>query len=506
MYKFFSQLGRSLLLPIAVLPIAGLLLGLGSAFTAESTIAMIPFLENWVVAFILNLMKLAGNAIFSNIALIFAIGVSVGFAKEDKGVAGLSSVVSFLIFQAVSVAMADALFGIEKMDTGVLGALVVGLTVAFLHNKYHMIELPQVLGFFSGSRFVPIVAGLAGLLLGCLFAAIWSFVFPVFVAAGEAIAQLGPFGSFLYGFLMRLLNALGLHHAIYPMFYYTELGGTEMVDGTLVSGAQNIYFAQLADPNHEGLFSYSTRFFVGRFPTIMFGIPAAALAMYLCLPKKNRPKYKGLYLSGGITSFVTGITEPIEYTFLFVAPWLYVVHAILDGFSFFFTDILAVRFANVFSGGCIEFILFGVFQTNECTHWIACFILGCIWAVLYFVVFTFCIRFFKVPIPGMLDEDDDGPIEDGKKALLNKPKSKELELEENCIEIIQCLGGAENLEMVSACATRLRVSVKDSLKVNEDGLKKTGALAIIHKKGGYQVVYGTKAELISSVINKIIGI
>lgn len=167
---------------------------------------------------------------------------------------------------------------------------------------------------------------------------------------------------------MRLLNALGLHHAIYPMFYYTELGGTELIDGTLVSGAQNIYFAQLADPNHEGLFSYSTRFFVGRFPTIMFGVPAAAIAMYLCLPKKNRPKYKGLYLSGGITSFVTGITEPIEYTFLFVAPWLYVVHAILDGFSFFFTDLLSVRFASVFSGGALEFLLFGVLQGNECTH------------------------------------------------------------------------------------------------------------------------------------------
>lgn len=502
MYKFFSQLGRALMLPIAVLPIAGLLLGIGSAFTADSTVAMMPFLQNDIVKAIFNLMKIAGNAVFANIALIFAIGIAVGFAKEDRGVAGLSSVISFLIFKAVSVSMGKDFFDIANLDTGVLGALAVGLTVAALHNKFHRIQLPQVLGFFSGNRFIPIVAGLAGILLGVIFAAIWSFVFPALVAAGEAIAKMGPVGSFFYGFFMRLLGALGLHHAIYPMFWYTELGGSEMVNGTMIVGAQNIYFAQMADPNHTGLYTYGTRFFAGRFPTMMFGVPAAALAMYLAIPKKNRPKYKGLYFSGGLTSFLTGITEPVEYTFLFVAPWLYFIHCVLDGLSFLVMDVLMVRIGNAFSGGFIEYLLFGVLQGNDRSNFVLVLIVGVVWALLYFVIFYFCVKKFKVPVPGMLDED--GPIETGKNALLGKTVSKEEKLHNQSLDIIKALGNAENIEVVSACATRLRVTVKEDEKVDTTALKKTGAIAVINKKGAIQAVYGTKADLLSTEINTIL--
>lgn len=504
MYKFFSQLGRALMLPISVLPIAGLLLGIGSAFSTDSAVAMFPFLSNDIVASILAIFKDAGSAVFTNIALIFAVGLAVGFSKEDKGVAGLSSVICFLIFKAVSQNIADVAFGIESMDTGVIGALAVGLSVAVLHNKYHKIQLPNVIGFFSGNRFIPILCGLAGIILGGIFALIWAFVYPALVAAGQAIASMGPIGSFFYGFFMRLLGALGLHHAIYPMFWYTELGGTEMVNGVMVSGAQNIYFAQMADPNFEGLYTYGTRFVAGRFPTIMFGIPAAAIAMYLALPKKNRPKYKGLYLSGGLTSFLTGITEPVEYTFLFVAPWLYLIHCVLDGLSFLVTDLLAVRIGNAFGAGVIEFGLFGIMQGDSRSHWIICVLIGLVWAVLYFVIFYFCVKKFKVPIPGMLDEDEDGPIVSGKEALLGKKVSKEEKLHDDCLNILEALGTKENISVVTACATRLRVTVKDDSKVNESALKKTGAIAVINKKGGIQAVYGTKAELISSEINKII--
>ena len=372
MYKILSRLGRSLMLPIAILPAAGLLLGIGSSFTSDGAVAMFPFLENSIVSGAFTIMKVAGNAVFANIAFIFAIGISVGFANEDKGTAGIAGGIAFLIFEATISGMIDIVYLDEVViiDTGVLGALVVGGTVAFLHNRYHKIQLPTALGFFGGSRFVPIISSLAAIIIGLIFFVIWPPVGVALQAAGEWIASIGAWGSFFYGFLMRLCGALGLHHVIYPMFWYTDLGGTEMVNGAMVSGAQNIYFAQMADPNFTGMYTYGTRFFAGRFATMMFGIPACALAMYHSIPKKNREASKSLYMSGALTSFLTGITEPVEYCFLFVAPWLYVIHAFLDGVSFFIADILCIRIGNAFSAGLIDFLLFGVFQGNEATNWI----------------------------------------------------------------------------------------------------------------------------------------
>ncbi|MDO5329359.1 MAG: PTS transporter subunit EIIC [Coriobacteriia bacterium] len=494
MYKFFSKLGRSLLLPIAVLPAAGLLLGLGSAFSDNNILRMLPILDNDFCLAVFGVMKSAGSIVFSNIALIFSIGIAVGFAKDKQGVAGLSSAISFLIFNAVLKYISSLVFPDATVDTGVLGAIVIGLTVSYLHNKFYKIKLPDALAFFGGSRFVPIVSSLAAIFWGVFFSFTWSYIFTGLLFVGQWISGLGIFGSFLYGFFMRLLNAVGLHHAIYPLFYYTELGGTEMVNGQLVSGAQNIFFAQMADPNFEGLYTSSLKYFSGRYPTIMFGVPAAALAIYFAIPKKNRQKFKGLYLSGGLSSFLTGVTEPIEYTFLFVAPWLYIIHAVLDGLSFMLTDLFAVRIGSVFSGGFIEFSLFGIVQTNEQTHWIVCVIIGLVWAVVYFVIFSFCIRKFKVAVPGMNDEDP-AAIEKGINAIRGKDSSIQL-------DIIKGLGGKENIKDVSACATRLRVSVADSSKVDSDALKKTGALAVINKGGGVQAVYGTKADLISTQVNE----
>lgn len=501
MFKKFSQVGRAMMLPIAILPAAGLLLGIGGALSNPSTVGAYPFLDQAWLQTILSIMSFAGNAVFANLPLIFTIGVAVGLAKGDKGTAGLAGGVAYVVFTATISGFLQ-LFSAEgaTIDTGVVGSIVVGSTVAFLHNRYRKIELPQFLGFFGGSRFIPIVSSLAAILLGSFFYLIWPPIQGALASAGEAIAQMGSFGSFLYGFLLRLTGAVGLHHTIYPLFWYTSLGGTEAVAGQTISGAQNIFFAQLADPGHTGLYTYGTRFFAGRFATMMFGLPAASFAMYRAIPKKNRKENSGLYLSSGLTSFLTGITEPIEYMFLFVAPWLYIVHAFLDGVSFYVADLLSIRIGNTFSGGFIDFLLFGPLQGIEKTNWIRVIPVGIIWALVYYLVFTFCIKKFNVMIPGMETESDAAVVP--ATALATQAPST---LHEEALTIIEALGSEENIESVTACATRLRISVKDGQIVDKDRIKNLGATAVFEAQGGIQAVFGGKADLLSQEINQAMG-
>ncbi|KAE9564821.1 PTS transporter subunit EIIC [Companilactobacillus paralimentarius] len=500
MFKKFSQLGRAFMLPIAILPAAGLLLGLGGALTNDAAVKTYPFLSMPWLQTILKIMNFAGSAVFNNIALIFAIGIAVGLANGDKGTAGLAAGVSFLVYTA-TIAGFIQMFSPKgtTIDTGVVGSIVIGGMVAYLHNRYRKIELPQFLGFFGGSRFIPIITSFTAIFIGALFFMIWPPVQGWLVIVGHNIAKMGSIGTFFYGFLLRLLGAVGLHHTIYPLFWYTSLGGIATVAGHTVVGAQNIFFAQLADANHVGLFTYGTRFFAGRFATMMFGLPAAALAMYHCLPKKNRKKDGGLYLSGGLTSFLTGITEPLEYTFLFVAPWLYVIHAFLDGLSFYFADILNIRIGNSFSGGLIDYLLFGVLQGKDKTNWPTVLWFGLIWAVVYYVVFRFCITKFHVAIPGM--EDDDNTQSSANESTTDKNSS----LHDQSQQIIGALGGAENIQSVEACATRLRIAVADNTKVDKKILKDLGATAVLDVSGGLQAVYGGKADLYSQEINGILG-
>lgn len=502
MFKKFSQLGRAFMLPIAILPAAGLLLGLGGALSNEAAVKAYPWLSQDWLQTILKVMQGAGNAVFANIALIFAIGVAVGLANGDKGTAGLAGGVAYLVYTATISSFLQIFSPKAIIDTGVIGALVIGGMVAFLHNRYRKIELPTFLGFFGGSRFIPIITSFAAIFIGAFFFMIWPPIQGWLVEAGKAIASMGSFGTFLYGFLLRLTGAVGLHHAIYPMFWYTELGGTAMVAGHTVVGAQNIFFAQLADPNHVGLFTYGTRFFAGRFATMMFGLPAAALAMYHCIPKVNRKKEGGLYLSGGLTSFLTGITEPLEYTFLFVAPWLYVVHAFLDGLSFYFADIMNIRIGNSFSGGFIDYMLFGVLQGKDKTNWPNVLLLGIIWAVIYYIVFRVLITKFKVQIPGM-EIEDAGSSANG--AAMVSPADVTSDLHAQSEILIKALGGAANIESVEACATRLRVAVADPKIVDKQPMKDLGAAAVLEMQGGIQAVYGGKADLYSQEMNQILG-
>lgn len=494
MFKQLQKIGKSFMLPIAILPAAGLLLGIGGALSNPNTIQAYPFLNIHWLQGIFSIMSSAGDVVFGNLALIMCIGLSVGLAKKDKGTAGLAGAVSFLVMNASIKGMITAFNPtVKSIDTGVVGAIVIGLTVSYLHNKYGNIQLPAVLGFFGGSRFVPIVSSFAAIFIGAIFFLIWPTFQGLLVSAGNSIAGLGAIGTFFYGFLLRLTGAVGLHHMIYPLFWYTELGGVATVAGQSVTGAQNIFFAQLADPSHTGLFTEGTRFFAGRFATMMFGLPGACLAMYHCVPKAKRKLVGGLFLGAAITSFITGITEPIEFMFLFVAPWLYVVHAFFDGVSFFIADVLNISIGNTFSGGLIDFTLFGVLQGNSKTNWIYVLIVGAIWFALYYFTFRFLITKFNVITPGREAEGEEVKV-------VTKDS-----LNEVAEEVLAALGGAENLDDVDACITRLRVSVKDVSKVDKNKIKSLGATAVLEVKGGVQAIFGAKADPLKQKINEIIG-
>ena len=499
MFKKLQKLGKAFMLPIAILPAAGLLLGIGSSFSNETTIAAYPILNQAWLQAIFQIMAAAGNVVFANLMLLLCVGLCVGLAKKDKGTAALAGVVGYLVMNATITAMVSIFSpGGNAIDTGAVGASAVGCTTVWLHNRYHNIQLPQVMGFFGGSRFVPIITAVVSIFIGMIFFIVWPPFQNLLIASGEYIAVAGPIGTFFYGFLMRLCGAVGLHHMIYPMFWYTELGGVEMVAGQQIAGAQKIFFAQLADPNHTGLFTEGTKFFAGRFATMMFGLPGAAMAMYHCVPKEKRKAYGGLFFGVALTSFITGITEPLEFMFLFVSPLLYVFHSFLDGVSFLVADMLNISIGNTFSGGVIDYMLFGVLQGNAKTNWIFVPFVGVIWFFLYYFSFRFFITKFNIMTPGRGEDDD---MESAKSSLTTKDS-----LKEEAIQVIAALGAEENIEDVDACITRLRVSVKDKNKVDRDKLKAIGAAGIIEVDGGVQVVYGAKAILYKNIIVDILNI
>lgn len=494
MFKQLQKLGKAFMLPIAILPAAGLLLGIGGALSNPNTVAAYPFLNVFFLQAIFQIMSAAGNVVFANLSLIMCIGLAIGLAKKDKGTAGLAAAVAFLVMNATIGAFLTV-FNPDgsAIDTGVVGAIVIGCMVTWLHGRYRNIQLPQFLGFFGGSRFIPIASSFLAIFVGAIFYVIWPPFQGLLVNVGTAIAGMGVFGTFLYGFLMRLCGAVGLHHMIYPMFWYTELGGTAVVAGETIAGAQKIFFAELADPNFTGMFTAGTRFFAGRFDTMMFGLPGAALAMYHCVPKERRKLVGGLLFSAALTSFLTGITEPLEFMFLFVAPWLYAIHAFLDGVSFAIADLLSVRIGNTFSGGFIDFTLFGILQGNEKTHWLYVVIVGVFWFALYYFLFRFLITRFHVATPGRENDDDEVNVE------------TKGTIAESAVRVLAALGGKENVEDCDACITRLRVAVRDINKVDKEAIKAEGAVAVLEVKGGIQAVFGAKADLIKNKINDILG-
>ena len=517
-FGVLQRVGRSFMLPIALLPVAGLLLGIGSSFTNETMLAAYG-LNNVIhpgtlIYTILDVMSQTGNAVFSNLALLFAMGVAIGMARKEKEVAALSGAVAYIIMNTAIQAMINAAGGVEAMPAnstttmlgittlqmGVFGGIVVGLGVAALHNKFYKIELPQVLAFFGGTRFVPIVSSIVYLVVGIAMFYIWPVVQSGIAALGALVLASGYAGTFIYGLLERALIPFGLHHVFYMPFWQTAVGGTAIIDGVTVTGAQNIFFAELASKATTVFSVSATRFMAGKFPFMMFGLPGAALAMYQCAKPEKKKAAGGLLLSAALTAFLTGITEPLEFTFIFVALPMYAVHCVLAGLSFMLMHILNVGVGMTFSGGLIDLVLFGVMQGNAKTHWVWVVVVGAVYFVLYYIIFRFMISKFDYKTPGRDDAEEVKLYTRADVNARNAASGSTAPAGNDPVSalIVEGLGGAVNLSDVDCCATRLRCTVKDAALVKQDVLKASGASGVICKGNGVQVVYGPKVAVIKA--------
>ena len=517
-FGVLQRVGRSFMLPIALLPVAGLLLGIGSSFTNETMLAAYGLNSvihpGTLIYTILDVMSQTGSAVFNNLALLFAMGVAIGMARKEKEVAALSGAVAYIIMNTAIQAMINAAGGVEAMPAnstttmlgittlqmGVFGGIVVGLGVAALHNKFYKIELPQVLAFFGGTRFVPIVSSIVYLVVGIAMFYIWPVVQNGIAALGALVLASGYAGTFIYGLLERALIPFGLHHVFYMPFWQTAVGGTAIIDGVTVTGAQNIFFAELASKSTTVFSVSATRFMAGKFPFMMFGLPGAALAMYQCAKPEKKKVAGGLLLSAALTAFLTGITEPLEFTFIFVALPMYAVHCVLAGLSFMLMHILNVGVGMTFSGGLIDLVLFGVMQGNAKTHWMWVVVVGAVYFVLYYIIFRFMISKFDYKTPGRDDAEEVKLYTRADVNARSAASGSTTPAGDDPVSalIVEGLGGTNNLSDVDCCATRLRCTVKDAALVRQDVLKASGASGVICKGNGVQVVYGPKVAVIKA--------
>ena len=522
-FGVLQRVGRSFMLPIALLPVAGLLLGIGSSFTNQTMLEAYNLTgiiyPGSILYTILDIMNQCGSAVFNNLALLFAMGVAIGMAKKEKEVAALSGAIAYLVMNTAISAMINAAGGVEAMaenstttmlgittlQMGVFGGILVGLGVAALHNRFYKTQLPQVLSFFGGTRFVPIVCTAVYLVIGIAMFYIWPVVQGWIAMLGNLVINSGYIGTWIYGIIERALIPFGLHHVFYMPFWQTALGGSAVIDGTVVQGAQNIFFAELASKSTEVFSVSATRFMSGKFPFMIFGLVGAALAMYRCARPEKKKVVGGLLISAAMTSMLTGITEPLEFTFLFVAPAMYVVHCVLAGLSYMLMHIFGVGVGMTFSGGLIDLTLFGILQGNAKTNWIWVVIVGIVYFFLYYAVFSFMIRKMNLKTPGREDDDEETKLytRSDFKAKTGVGPDGSLPVASDCSDsvsalILQGLGGKSNLSDVDCCATRLRITVIDENKVNDQVLKRSGASGVIHKGNGIQVVYGPQVAVIKS--------
>ena len=531
-FSVLQRVGRSFMLPIAILPVAGLLLGIGSSFTNATTIetyGLTSLLGNGTILHaLLVIMNKVGSAVFDNLPLIFAVGVAIGMAKKEKEVSALSAVIAYFVMNVSINAMlkisgkilADgsiakdvldgtitSVCGIQSLQMGVFGGIIVGLGVAALHNRFYKIELPNALSFFGGTRFVPIISTVVYLFVGILMYFIWPTVQNGIYALGGVVTGTGYFGTLLFGIIKRALIPFGLHHVFYMPFWQTAVGGTMEVAGHMVEGGQNIFFAQLADSANIAHFSAdATRYFSGEFIFMIFGLPGAALAMYKCAKPEKKKQAGSLLLSATLACMFTGITEPLEFSFLFVAPALFAVQVVLAGSAYMIAHILNIAVGLTFSGGLLDFFLFGILQGNEKTSWMLVIPVGIVYFLLYYFIFSFLIKKFDFKTPGR--EDDDTETKLYTKADVNERKAaKDVKnfdekagavADEFSQTISRGLGGKANISDVDCCATRLRITVIDPEKVNDALLKSTGASGVVHKGQGVQIIYGPRVTVIKS--------
>ncbi len=525
-FSLLQRVGRAFMLPIALLPIAGLLLGIGSSLTNATMLAeygLTTIMGPGTVAYaVFSLLASVGTVIFDNLPIIFAMGVALGMAENEKATATLSAAIAFFVMHktinsllaltgklepgAMQEGTIANVVGINSLQMGVFGGIIVGLGVAWLTNRFYKIRLPNVISFFGGSRFVPIISTTAYILVGVLMFFVWPYIQTGIYALGNLVLRSGYAGTLIYGFIERILIPFGLHHVFYLPFWQTGVGGSALIDGVMVYGAQNIFFAELASPNVTRFSVEACRFMTGKFPLMIFGLPGAALAMYSCADDKRKKAAGGLLLSAALTSMLTGITEPIEFTFLFVAPILYVIHSIFAGLAYMLMHVLNVSVGMTFSGGLIDLLLFGVFQGNAKTNWVMIPVVGIVYFIVYFLLFRFLIRKRNYATPGREAEGEEVRLYTRADYNEKKNGGTKKATDHHVSElIVQGLGGKENIVSLDCCATRLRVSVKDSDLVLDSLLKESGAAGVIRKGGGVQVVYGPQVAVIKSEVEEYLG-
>ena len=558
MLQYLQRIGKAIMLPIAALPIAGILLGVGGALLGISGLEnpptiyqpLISFVNIPVVTAILTVMKNIGDIIFGNLPILFAVGVAVGLAKKDKGTAALASVFGFIVMnQVISTLLSLGVtqlgtltpdnvgeygtyvttnLGIFTLNMSVFGGIITGIITAILHDRFHEIQLPQVIGFFSGSRFVPIITAITMAFVGAALAYIWPIVQNGIGVIANIVRDAGFIGTFLFGLIERALIPFGLHHVFYTPFWFGSfVEGQILVNGTwqTVAGANTAYFAQLSSMTDlvgasadtmATVVSGTTRFMAGKFPFMMFGLPAAAFAMYRCAAPSKKKAVGSLLLAAGVTSLLTGITEPLEFTFIFVAPVLYGVHCVLAGLSFMLMDIFRVFIGMTFSGGLIDFSLFGLLPAGAGvpTRWFMVLIVGAVYAVVYYFLFSFIIKKFNLKTPGRDENEEETKLyskadyqqrNGGAEATTASAGGAKGEITEKAPAVLEALGGPENIVSVDACITRLRVEVKDKAKVDKDRLKSLGAAGVMEVGKGIQAIFGAKADGYKNAINDILG-
>lgn len=523
-FSVLQRVGRAFMLPIALLPIAGLLLGVGASFTNTTMLEAYNLMgimgPGTFLYSVFTLLASVGTVIFDNLPILFAMGVALGMAENEKATATLSAAIAFFVMHKTINALllitgklepgvlqegaVANVVGIESLQMGVFGGIIVGLGVAYLNNRFYKIRLPNVISFFGGTRFVPIISTLAYVLVGVLMFFVWPFIQSGIFALGNLVLKSGYAGTFIYGFIERILIPFGLHHVFYLPFWQTGVGGSMLIDGVMIYGAQNIFFAELASPSTTVFSVSATRFMSGKFPFMIFGLPGAALAMYTCAKDTKKKVAGGLLLSAALTAMLTGITEPIEFTFLFVAPMLYVIHSVLAGLSYMLMHILGVGVGMTFSGGIIDLTLFGILQGNAKTNWIMIPLVGIAYFIIYFFLFRFLILRKNLATPGREDDTEETKLYTRKDynaknniddVSLNSQKA---DTNHTSRLILDGLGGKENIVSLDCCATRLRVSVKNSEIVRDSLLKQSGAAGVIKKGNGIQVVYGPQVAVIKS--------
>ena len=556
--QFLQRIGKAIMLPIAALPIAGILLGVGGALLGIAGLSNAPAIYEPLISFVnisavtavLTVMKNIGDIVFGNLPILFAVGVAVGLAKKDKGTAALASVFGFIVMnQVVSTLLAlgatqlgvltpDSVgnygtyvttnLGIFTLNMSVFGGIITGIVTALLHNRFCTIQLPPVIGFFSGARFVPIITSLTMALVGALLAFAWPVVQDGISMLSTFVKNAGAFGTFLYGLLERALIPFGLHHVFYTPFWYGSfVEANVLVNGSVqtVAGANTAYFVQLSSMTDlvgasastmSEIVSGTTRFMAGKFPLMMFGLPGAALAMYKAANPSKRKVVGSLLATAALTSFLTGITEPLEFTFLFVAPILYVIHCVFAGLAYMLMGVLNVFIGMTFSGGFIDYALFGLLPAGAGvpTKWLTVILVGIVYFIVYYFVFYFMITKLNLKTPGR--DENEGETKLYTKADFQNSKGGATEsaapktagkgeIAEKAPLVLAALGGEENIVSVDACITRLRVEVKDKANVNKDELKNLGAAGVVEVGNGIQAIFGAKADGYKNAINEILG-